>query len=144
DGHIDVPIRHYEEDTDVGVRIDVGEFDHPRAVEGGLDAPFLSIFTPASLQDEPGASKAFALRLIDYVQAIQSRHPSKFVLDSSVAHVRAAKEAGKIALLMGMENGSPIEDDVENVDLFRRKGISYVTLAHSKDNRICDSSYDDT
>ncbi len=143
DGHIDVPIRHYREEADVGVRLDVGEFDHPRAVEGGLDAPFMSIFTPASLQSKPGESKAFALRLIDYVQAIASRHPSKFMLASSVAHVRAAKEAGKIALLMGMENGSPIEDDVDNVDLFRRKGISYVTLTHSKDNAICDSSYDD-
>ncbi|MFG0318337.1 MAG: dipeptidase [Planctomycetota bacterium JB042] len=144
DGHVDVPIRHYREDADVGGRLEVGEFDHPRAVEGGLDAPFMSIFTPASLQSKPGESKAFALRLIDYVQAIAARHPSKFMLASSVAHVRGAKEAGKIALLMGMENGSPIEDDVENVDLFRRKGISYITLTHSKDNAICDSSYDDT
>lgn len=44
---------------------------------------------------------------------------------------------------MGMENGSPITS-VSDVALYRKKGISYVTLTHSKDNDICDSSYDST
>jgi membrane dipeptidase len=42
---------------------------------------------------------------------------------------------------MGMENGAPIEDDLANVAHFHRRGIRYITLAHSKYNQICDSSY---
>jgi membrane dipeptidase len=45
---------------------------------------------------------------------------------------------------MGMENGSAIEDKLENVKYFFDRGIRYVTLTHSKDNLICDSSYDST
>ena len=45
---------------------------------------------------------------------------------------------------MGMENGAPIEGDLKNIEYFHNKGISYITLTHSKDNAICDSSYDTT
>jgi len=41
-----------------------------------------------------------------------------------------------------MENGSGLEDDIENVKHFKQRGISYITLTHSKVNLICDSSYD--
>ena len=41
-----------------------------------------------------------------------------------------------------MENGSPIEGKLENLDHFYRRGVRYITLTHSKDNHICDSSYD--
>jgi membrane dipeptidase len=55
-----------------------------------------------------------------------------------------AKKEGKIALPMGMENGAPVEDNLRLVRHFKEKGISYITLTHSKDNKICDSSYDTT
>jgi len=43
---------------------------------------------------------------------------------------------------MGMENGAPIDGDLANVQYFFDRGIRYITLTHSKDNHICDSSYD--
>ena len=45
---------------------------------------------------------------------------------------------------MGMENGAPIEGDLENINYFHERGIRYITLTHAKDNHICDSSYDTT
>ena len=42
---------------------------------------------------------------------------------------------------MGMENGAPLEEDLSNVQYLHDKGISYITLTHSEDNLICDSSY---
>ena len=141
DGHIDVPIRHHNDAVDLSVRIERGEFDWPRARQGGLDAPFMSIFTPSSYQSEPEKSKNHALRLIAFVEEIAAASPEKFVMAASVADVRAAKETGRVGLLMGMENGAPIEGDLSNVDLFHSKGIGYITLTHSEDNQICDSSY---
>jgi membrane dipeptidase len=44
---------------------------------------------------------------------------------------------------MGMENGAPVEDDLANVAHFAERGIRYITLTHSKNNQICDSSYDE-
>jgi len=44
---------------------------------------------------------------------------------------------------MGMENGSPIEGNIDNVRYFYDRGIRYITLAHSLSNHISDSSYDE-
>jgi len=148
DGHIDVPWRLYEQKKsgqaldDVGLRTEGGDFDHPRAVQGGLDAPFFSIFTPSE-DEELGTSKEVADGLIDLVEELARAHPDKFTIARGVAEVRAAAAAGKIALLLGMENGSPIQGELENLEHFFRRGVRYVTLTHGQDNHICDSSYDE-
>ncbi|MBL8693920.1 MAG: dipeptidase [Planctomycetes bacterium] len=141
DGHIDVPYRLQEKWEDVGIRTEGGDFDYPRAKEGGLDAPFMSIYTPAELE-EKGESYALANKLIDDVERIAREHPSKFELARTAADVRRIAGTGKIAFLLGMENGSPVQGELTNVDHFFRRGIRYITLCHGKDNHLCDSSYD--
>jgi membrane dipeptidase len=141
DTHIDVPYRLSEKMEDLGERTTGGEFDHPRAVQGGLDAAFMSIYVPARY--EAGGARAFADRLIRLVEGVVRKSPGKFALARTPEDVRRNTAAGKISLPMGMENGSPIEGKLSNVRYFRTRGICYITLAHSKNNHICDSSYDD-
>ena len=140
DTHVDVPYRLEEEWEDISERTAKGDFDYPRAVAGGLDAPFMSIYVPAELE-EKGGSKALADRLIDMVEKFESDWPAKFGVARSTADVRRLVADGKIALPMGMENGSPIEGDLENLRHFVRRGIRYITLTHGENNHICDSSY---
>lgn len=142
DTHIDVPYRIVDEWEDVTVATEGGDFDYPRAVAGGLNAPFMSIYTPASLEAE-GASKVRAEELIDVVQRIVDTAPDKYAIALSPADVEAQFEQGLISLPMGMENGSPIEGDLANLQYFYDRGIRYITLAHSLSNHISDSSYDD-
>ena len=141
DGHIDVPYRLYSKWADVGQATEDGDFDYPRALAGGLDAPFMSIYVPATHQVTGGA-KELADELIDMVERIARAHPDKFALARSVADVEAAFAAGKIALPLGMENGAPIEGDLANLVHFHMRGIRYITLTHGKANHISDSSYD--
>ena len=68
-------------------------------------------------------------------------HPDKFEVAYNVADAERIVSEGKIALPMGMENGAPLEGDLSNVKYFHERGISYITLTHSEDNDICDSSY---
>lgn len=143
DGHIDVPYRLKHEWADVSKSTDGGDFDFPRAREGGLDAPFMSIYIPAEYQ-ETGGGKALADSLIDMVESIANDNPDKFAIADSPAQIRENKQQGLISLPMGMENGAGIEGDLENISHFYDRGIRYITLAHSKDNRISDSSYDTT
>jgi membrane dipeptidase len=143
DGHIDLPYRLRNKMEDVSKRTESGEFDYVRAKEGGLDAPFMSIYVAASYQTSGGA-KAVADTLIDMVVKLTTDHPDKFALANSPAEVQQNFEQGKISLPMGMENGAPIEEKLENVAYFHQRGIRYITLAHGKDNFICDSSYDTT
>lgn len=142
DTHIDVPYRLEEEWADVTVATDGGDFDYPRAVAGGLNAPFMSIYTPARLEAE-GSSKETADRLIDIVEGLVEKAPDKFAIALSADDVERQFEAGLVSLPMGMENGSPIEGDLGNLKYFYDRGIRYVTLAHSLSNHISDSSYDD-
>jgi membrane dipeptidase len=143
DGHIDLPYRLHDHMEDVSVRTERGDFDYVRAKEGGLDVPFMSIYIPARLQ-KTGGSKELADTLIDMVEKIASDNPEKFVVVTDPQQARNAFNNGKIGLAMGMENGSPVEGNLDNIKYFHDRGIRYITLTHSKDNHICDSSYDTT
>lgn len=142
DTHIDVPYRLHAGWVDVTVSAPDGQFDYPRAVEGGLDLPFMSIYTPAEMEKE-GGSYELANQLIDSMEAIAARAPDKFMLVYSVADARKARQSGRIGLAMGMENGSPIDHKIENVEFFANRGIRYITLAHGLSNQVSDSSYDE-
>jgi len=141
DTHIDVPERLHQMPEDVSVATAGGDFDYPRAVRGGLDAPFMSIYIPAEV-DAAGQAAAHAEALIAGVERLAAAHPDKFALASCADDIAAAKTAGRIALPMGMENGGPIAGDLANLERYRKRGIVYVGLAHSKSNHIADSSYD--
>ncbi len=142
DTHIDVPYRLHEKSDDISKATDGGDFDYPRAVVGGLNAPFMSIYTSAGLE-EAGGSKALAEELIDMVLGFAEASPEKFAIALSPADVRQQFADGIMSLPMGMENGSPIEGDIANVKHFFERGIRYITLSHSLSNHISDSSYDD-
>lgn len=141
DGHIDLPWRlHKNGYEDISVRTPGGDFDYVRAKQGGLDAPFMSIYVPATYQVTGGA-KEMALELMNSVKRITTDHPDKFEMAYSISDVERIFNEGKIALPMGMENGAPIEGDLDNIQFFFDEGIRYITLTHSEDNDICDSSY---
>ncbi len=160
DGHIDLPYRLkvanfqiQKEFLDVATDNE-GEFDYYKAKDGGMDAPFMSIYIPASYQSKfdttsgyflPGErnrAKILADSLIDMVENIVAKHPDKFALAYSPAAIKENFEKGLVSLPLGMENGAPIGDSLENVQYFYERGIRYITLTHSKANQICDSSYD--
>ena len=141
DTHIDLPSWLYDEWFDVSQRSDKGEIDYPRAIEGGLDVAFMSIYTSPSLEGT-GKSKLKADSMIALVHKMVSDWPDKFSFITSPSEIPKQINKNKILLTMGMENGSPIENNLQNVTEFYNKGIRYITLAHYKWNHICDSAND--
>ncbi|MEQ9231856.1 MAG: membrane dipeptidase, partial [Cyclobacteriaceae bacterium] len=149
DGHVDLPYRMNvagfmikKEVMDVSVETE-GNFDYPKSKRGGLDAPFMSIYIPSRYQVSGGA-KEMADSLIDMTMKLPVQYPDLFGRANNPDDVIANTKSGLVSLPMGMENGAPIEDDINNVEYFWNRGIRYITLTHSTDNQICDSSYDDT
>ena len=49
------------------------------------------------------------------------------------------KEKGLFSVFVGLENGSPIGNDLARMEEFHDAGVRYITLCHSADNQICDS-----
>lgn len=141
DTHIDAPNALAKHWDDLGVAAPGKEFDFPRARQGGLDVAFMSIYTSPQ-QDADGAAWQSAHAQIDAVEALAARHPDKFALLRSPAEVERHRAQDKVMLALGMENGAPIAGDLGNLAKFHARGVRYITLAHSKNNRIADSSYE--
>jgi len=143
DTHIDVPYRLRMQWEDISQRTPKGNFDFVRAVEGGLNAPFMSIYIPSEYEAQ-GGGKALADTLIDMVEGFANRWPKLCAIATSVSDVTRQFKQGRLSLCLGMENGTPIEHDLSNVRYFYDRGIRYITLAHGEHNHISDSSYDST
>ncbi len=79
DTHIDVPYRLQSKWEDVTVAAPGGEFDYPRAKAGGLNAPFMSVYIPSSLE-KSGGGYLLANQLIDSMEALVGRAPDKFAM----------------------------------------------------------------
>lgn len=140
DTHSDTPQRMIYDNFDMGHRDSDGHVDIPRMREGGLDAPFFSIWVSSTVTG-PAAVK-IAMRQIDAVREQVRRHPNDLTLATTVADIRAAHAQGKIAALMGMEGGHMIDDDLGLLRLYATLGVRYLTLTHFLNNNWADSSTD--
>ncbi len=139
DTHIDTPMQLQRRPRDL-TRYGPGEFDYPKARQGGLDTAFMSIYVPASYQ--AGGAREVADRLIDLVESWEQTWPDHFRIVRGPQEVEAAFGSGRIGLAMGIENGAAVETDLALLRHFRDRGVAYITLTHSRWNQICDSSYD--
>jgi membrane dipeptidase len=138
DTHLDAPDQLASKWADVAIKGATDHFDIPRAREGGLTAPFFSIYVAASYADNGAAKRA--LELIDLTHRVVDGHPKDLTLAATVADVRAAKQAGKLAILMGIEGGHAIEDSLGVLREMYRAGVRYMTLTHTNTNHWADSS----
>ena len=136
-----MPYRIHNSWEDVTVATESGDFDYPRAVEGGLNVPFMAIYIPAEYE-QTGGSIELAHDLIDSMEALVGRAPDKFALAYSPAEARENMNNGLMSIAMGMENGTPMEGDLDNLEMFYERGVRYISFAHSQTNHISDSSYD--
>jgi membrane dipeptidase len=138
DTHLDAPDQLATKWADVATKGATDHFDIPRARDGGLTAPFFSIYVAASYADNGAAKRA--IELIDITHRVVDGHPKDLTLAGTVADIRAAKQAGKIAILMGIEGGHAIEDSLAVLREMYRAGVRYMTLTHTNTNHWADSS----
>ena len=147
DTHIDTPYRLWEQhqsgqEIDDISKITTGNFDFTKAKSGGLNVPFFSIYLPAETEED-GSAYEVANNLIDMVEDIVTLSPDKFTLIKSTDDISSLDIKNTLGVVLGMENGAPIEGDLSRVQFFYDRGIRYITLTHSKTNHISDSSYDE-
>jgi len=141
DTHLDTPYEVHKKWYDISVRAEKGQFDYVRARQGGLDAAFMVAYIPPEYEEKGGAH-ALADQTIEEVRGYVQKWPDKFVLASSPQEVRAQFGGGLVTLVLAIENGSALEDDLKTLKYFYDRGVRYMTLCHSKNNHLCDSSFD--
>jgi len=149
DTHCDTPMMMAEGEYDMGeLHVDGlerrGKIDLPRMKKGGLDAEFFAAFVGQGERTEQGYKKAKerADLLIKSVHDMCDKYPEMVSFATTPDDAYRLAEQGKIAAFLGLENGYPIGKDLALVEEFYNKGVRYITLCHSSDNDICDSSTD--
>ena len=140
DTHDDTTQRLLDPKFDLGARHTDGSIDIPRMREGGLDAIFFSIYIPGTITGPAAVERA--LVQIEAVRRQVILHPKDLALATTAAEIRAAFAEHKIAVLMGVEGGHMINDDLKNVDKFADLGVRYMTLTHMVNTGWADSSTD--
>ena len=149
DTHCDTAFSLLRTDWKIGDRHDPalrtsGKIDLPRMKEGGLDAEFFAAFVGQGPLTPEAYVKAkdSALRAVAAVHKMTQDYPSMIGLAVDPAGARRLKKDGKLTAFIGLENGYPIGRDLALVKLFYDNDVRYITLCHSSDNDICDSSTD--
>jgi len=114
--------------------------DIPRLRRGGLGAQFWSVYVPADLQGAVAAEMVH--EQIDLVRRVVARYPAAFELATSADDIVRIHRAGRIASMLGMEGGEPINSDLAVLREFRAEGVLYMTLTHFKTTSWADSATD--
>jgi membrane dipeptidase len=142
DGHNDITTPMVDERYDLGTP-SAGKYhtDIARLKQGGVTAQFFAIYVDNDYVVKGQATRR-ALEMIDMVRRAVENHPADLMFATSVEDIRRAKREGKIAALMGIENGAAIENSLGELRDFYRLGVRYMTLTHVKNNDWADSSTD--
>ena len=111
--------------------------DFPKLKRGGVDAAFFALYVPARLDSAEGFE--YAERLLKGVQDSVAENSSVAAFAVSEGQAKENKDKSRFSVFLGLENGSPVGDDLSKVKYFYDKGVRYITLCHSLDNQICDS-----
>lgn len=150
DSHTDTPLWFVRDAFDLTKKHDAHEHgsrvDFPRMKEGGLDAIFFAVFLGQRERTPEGNREAFerAERIFDSVHAVVNRSPDWAGIALKPEDALRIEKEGKRAIFMGIENGYPLGNDLSLIKHFYDRGARYITLCHTKNNDICDSSTDST
>jgi membrane dipeptidase len=141
DGHCDTPYRLKRQRIPLGRNHHEAQVDLEMLLDSGLSASFFVSYVPPAYAGR-GAAR-FADELIDVIDQQASLYPESLMRADGTESIRQAKRQGKVALLIGIEGGHAIEDSIETLDRFYRRGARYLTLTHVNTNNWADSSGDE-
>jgi membrane dipeptidase len=147
DGHNDLPWKLREkanssfDKMDISRRQEELHTDIPRLIEGGVDAQFWAAYVPPDSSRKAGAA-AFCLEQIDLIHRMVRRYPQHFEMALTAEDILRSHDRGKIACLIGIENGLAIENSLAALRMFYALGARYMTLTHVDTHDWADSGTD--
>src|SRR5689334_2226214 len=132
---------------------EVDPLNYPRQVNlekmkaGGLDVAFFAVFVGQGPRTPEGneRAKAAAMEKFNAIHRLaESMYPERIGIGYTPDDVTRLHAAGKLVAAIGIENGYVIGNDLSLIEKYYDLGARYMTLAHTRNNDICDSSTDST
>ena len=141
DGHNDVLLRVMS-GRDISHRTSEGHSDLVRLKEGGVDVQVFSVW----MGPEYGSGSAFkrANQMIDSLESIVQRNPEKIAIARTAQEATELVKQNKIAAVIGVEGGHPIEDNLDYLDQLYKRGMRYMTLTWNNSTSWATSGSDET
>ena len=141
DTHTDTPLWFTRGNFSVGMRKS-NQVSIQKMEEGKLDAQFLAAFLAQKERDEVSSQKAVEKchKMIEGIYADVAKYKDNCGIALTEEDALRLKAEGKKAFFIGIENGYAIGKDIKNVKKYKDMGVQYMTLSHSYDNDICNSS----
>ncbi len=138
DSHCDTPMLYDKGVFNFAIRNSKAKVDLPKMVEGYLDTTITVAYIPQKTEQQEATRKAFATykRFKEDIAKLSDC----VVIANSPSEVMEAKKKGLKSILLGLENGHAIGDDLANIDRLKEEGVVYITLCHNGTNKICDSA----
>ena len=139
DGHVHAVDREFYHGGDIGQRKSDGQFDLPRAKEGGLGALFFSIFVtedyyPARLETKQ------AMRMLDSAIEQIGRNRQSIEIARTASDIERIHGSGKIAAVLDIEGSFDLDGDPAVIRQMHRLGMRSVQLsAHNWTSNYADS-----
>ena len=139
DAHVHVIDRQFYHGGDIGNRMNDGQFDLPRAKEGGVNAMFFSLFVTEEYYPQRYETKQ-ALRLMDLALRQIKGNKNIMALALNGSDIDRIVKSGRIAAVLDMEGSIDLDGDVSVLRDFYRLGLrSYQLSAHNAPNNYADS-----
>ena len=141
DSHCDTPMFFHKnirfDQRDPNVLVDLHKM-----TEGRLDATIMVAYLEQRERTEAGllAATAKADRILTQIEHMAATNCTAVDIARTPADLWRLKQAGKKAIMLGIENGYAIGKDLSQLRHFRDRGIVYMTLCHNGDNDLCDSA----
>ncbi len=142
DTHCDIDIKNFTDSINYTQRLE-NQVNLPKMDEGGLDVPWFIVYTGQDSLNENGYKKAYenAISKFDAIHRLVKEYaPDKIELALTSDDVRRIHKSGKKVAMIGIENGYPIGEDVNNVKKFYDLGGRYMSLAHNGHSQLSDSN----
>lgn len=140
DSHTDTPMI-FPGHFDLGKK-EGGKVNLPFMEEGLIDAVFMVAYIPQGKRDDASLKQAtdYAVERLQEVKRQENINSSRMGIAYTSSDILRLKETDKKSILLGVENGYAIGKDLNNLRLFKKLGVSYITLCHNGANDICDSA----
>ncbi len=148
DSHTDAPLRLMDANFDISKEHDAhkdgSKIDIPRMEKGGLDAAFFAVFISQGPRDSSGLALAYntANNIFDKVYETIATVKDKAEIALTPGDGYRIEKEGKRAIYLGIENGYALGNNLANVEYFYKRGARYITLVHTSNNDLADSSTD--
>jgi membrane dipeptidase len=140
DSHLDTAQRILIDRADITQRSPVGHVDIPRMKEGGVNAPFFALWVPTYYKGTEAIRRMLDLR--DAVQRLLDLHPEQIALALTAADVERIVRSRRIAMVLTVEGGHQIANDLAVLRMYHRLGVRSMTLTHFRNTDWADASTD--